>query len=58
MTVDFPNGDTSKEYFKCHSGELYYVFGNILREGLPFGMTLTYLLNSMCLILGPAFHGL
>lgn len=31
----FPNGDPSKEYFKCHSGELYFEFGNILRMGLP-----------------------
>lgn len=30
-----PNGDPSKEYFKCHSGELYYVFGNLVRQGLP-----------------------
>lgn len=36
ITPDFPNGDPSQEYFKCHSGELYYVFGNILRQGLPF----------------------
>ncbi|OBZ67858.1 Cholinesterase [Grifola frondosa] len=24
-----PLGDPSQEYFKCHSGELYYVFGNL-----------------------------
>jgi hypothetical protein len=35
ITEDFPNGDPSKEYFKCHSGELYYAFGTILRQGLP-----------------------
>ncbi|KAJ5746437.1 hypothetical protein N7520_011619 [Penicillium odoratum] len=35
ITAEFPNGDPSMEYFKCHSGELYYVFGNILRVGLP-----------------------
>ncbi|KAL1635956.1 hypothetical protein SLS58_010007 [Diplodia intermedia] len=29
------DGDPSLEYFKCHSGELLYVFGNIMREGLP-----------------------
>ena len=28
-------GDPSEEYYKCHSGELYYVFGNIIRSGLP-----------------------
>lgn len=33
-TADHPNGDPSKEYFKCHSGELYYVFGNVVRQGL------------------------
>jgi len=36
IAPDFPNGDPSQEYFKFHSGELYYVFGNILRQGLPF----------------------
>lgn len=36
ITPDFPNGDPSLEYFKCHSGELYYIFGNIIRQGLPF----------------------
>jgi carboxylesterase type B len=35
VTPDFPNGDPNQEYFKCHSGELYYVFGNVLRQGLP-----------------------
>lgn len=30
-----PHGDPSKEYFKCHSGELYYVFGTVLFNGLP-----------------------
>ncbi|CAL1710040.1 unnamed protein product [Somion occarium] len=24
-----PLGDTTKEYYKCHSGELFYVFGNL-----------------------------
>lgn len=28
-------GDPELEYFKCHSGELYYVFGTIQRTGLP-----------------------
>ena len=36
VTTEYPNGDPSAEYFKCHSGELYYVFGNVLRMGLPF----------------------
>lgn len=35
LTADYPYGDPSAEYFKCHSGELYYVFGNILFNGLP-----------------------
>ncbi|KAH6672076.1 cholinesterase [Halenospora varia] len=35
-TPSHPNGDPEQEYFKCHSGELYYVFGNILRMGNPF----------------------
>lgn len=30
-----PNGDPDKEYFKCHAGEMLYVFGTILREGYP-----------------------
>lgn len=30
-----PNGDPSLPYFKCHSGELYYVFGNLAFQGLP-----------------------
>ncbi|KAM7185015.1 Alpha/Beta hydrolase fold [Naviculisporaceae sp. PSN 640] len=34
-TTSHPNGDPSQEYFKCHSGELYYVFGNLARQGLP-----------------------
>lgn len=34
--TDYPNGDPNEEYFKCHSGELYYVFGNLKRIGLPF----------------------
>ena len=35
MTADHPNGDPSLEYFKCHSGELFYVFGS-LPASLPF----------------------
>ena len=33
VTQTHPYGDPEQEYFKCHSGELYYVFGNILRMG-------------------------
>jgi carboxylesterase type B len=29
----FPLGDPNLEYFKCHSGELAYVFGNIAYNG-------------------------
>lgn len=34
-TASHPYGDPSLPYFKCHSGELYYVFGNLARQGLP-----------------------
>ncbi|OTB20383.1 hypothetical protein K445DRAFT_17661 [Daldinia sp. EC12] len=34
-TPSHPYGDPSGEYSKCHSGELYYVFGNLFRQGLP-----------------------
>jgi carboxylesterase type B len=34
-TPSHPKGDPSQEYFKCHSGDLYYVFGTILFNGLP-----------------------
>ena len=34
-THAYPFGDPNKEYFKCHSGELYYVFGSLLFNGLP-----------------------
>ncbi|KAJ5551589.1 hypothetical protein N7461_006287 [Penicillium sp. DV-2018c] len=35
-TAEFPDGDPSQEYFKCHSGELFYVFASFRRQGLPF----------------------
>ncbi|OIW33646.1 alpha/beta-hydrolase [Coniochaeta ligniaria NRRL 30616] len=35
-TPSHPNGDPSLPYFKCHSGELYYVFGNLAFQGLPY----------------------
>lgn len=31
----YPYGNPSAEYFKCHSGDLYYVFGTILFNGQP-----------------------
>ncbi len=34
-TATHPNGDPSLPYFRCHSGELYYVFGNLARQDLP-----------------------
>jgi carboxylesterase type B len=36
ITAEFPDGDPSQEYFKCHSGELFYVFASFRRQGLPF----------------------
>lgn len=29
ITEEYPYGDPSLEYFKCHSGELWYVFGTL-----------------------------
>ena len=34
-TPSHPSGDPSLPYFRCHSGELYYVFGNLARQGRP-----------------------
>ncbi|KAK3115632.1 hypothetical protein LTR53_004839 [Teratosphaeriaceae sp. CCFEE 6253] len=34
-TAERPYGDPDAEYFKCHSGELYYVFGTLAFNGLP-----------------------
>ncbi|KAI0902490.1 alpha/beta-hydrolase [Annulohypoxylon nitens] len=34
-TDSHPYGDPSAEYLKCHSGELYYIFGNLARQNLP-----------------------
>ncbi|KAK8090143.1 hypothetical protein PG997_005104 [Apiospora hydei] len=34
-TPAHPHGDPDREYWKCHSGELDYVFGNLARQGLP-----------------------
>lgn len=36
ITPDYPNGDPSKPYLRCHSGELYEMFGSILFNDLPF----------------------
>lgn len=35
FTTERPYGDTRLPYFKCHSGELYYVFGTLLRQNRP-----------------------
>lgn len=32
-SAERPLGDTRLPYFKCHSGELYYVFGTLIRQG-------------------------
>ncbi|KZT69951.1 carboxylesterase from carbohydrate esterase [Daedalea quercina L-15889] len=29
VSDEYPYGDPSQEYFKCHSGELFYVFGSL-----------------------------
>lgn len=34
-TPEHPLGDTNLPYYKCHSGELYYVFGTGIRQGRP-----------------------
>ncbi|KAI0887181.1 alpha/beta-hydrolase [Annulohypoxylon maeteangense] len=34
-TATHPHGDPGAEYLKCHSGELYFVFGNLARQSLP-----------------------
>ncbi|KAF3043769.1 hypothetical protein E8E12_009965 [Didymella heteroderae] len=33
ITVKYPYGNPDLPHYKCHSGELYYVFGNLVREG-------------------------
>ena len=35
ITAAHPYGDPNEEYFKCHSGELAYVFGTIAYTGQP-----------------------
>ncbi|PGH08746.1 hypothetical protein AJ80_07784 [Polytolypa hystricis UAMH7299] len=34
-TETHPYGDPSQEYYKCHAGELYYVWGLLIRAGHP-----------------------
>lgn len=34
-TAEYPFGDPNAEYFKCHSGELQYVFGGLGYTGQP-----------------------
>ncbi|KAJ9623298.1 hypothetical protein H2203_006238 [Taxawa tesnikishii (nom. ined.)] len=34
-TSNRPYGDPELEYFKCHAGEVAYVFGNFVPNGLP-----------------------
>lgn len=35
VTAEYPDGNPAQPYFRCHSGELYEVFGNIAFQGLP-----------------------
>ncbi|KAF8890281.1 Alpha/Beta hydrolase protein [Gymnopilus junonius] len=35
-TAEFPNGDPSLPYYRCHSGELYYMFGTMGQDLKPF----------------------
>ncbi|KAG9312339.1 Alpha/Beta hydrolase protein [Chiua virens] len=35
-TEEYPHGDPSLPYFRCHSGELYYMFANLGQSALPF----------------------
>ncbi|PPR02327.1 hypothetical protein CVT24_011668 [Panaeolus cyanescens] len=35
-TAAFPNGDPSLPYYRCHSGELYYMFGTLGQDSQPF----------------------
>jgi carboxylesterase type B len=35
-TASHPLGDPNQEYFKCHSGELYFEFGTVLFNDLPY----------------------
>jgi hypothetical protein len=33
-SIQYPNGDLNAEYYKCHAGEVNYVFGVVERQGL------------------------
>jgi carboxylesterase type B len=35
-TPEFPNGDPSLPYFRCHSGELFYTLGTLGQSNAPF----------------------
>ncbi|KAJ2933338.1 hypothetical protein H1R20_g3769, partial [Candolleomyces eurysporus] len=35
-TAEFPHGDLKLPYFRCHSGELSYMFGTLGQRSLPF----------------------
>ncbi|TFK32362.1 Alpha/Beta hydrolase protein [Crucibulum laeve] len=35
-TAEFPNGDPKLPYFRCHSGELFYMFGTLGQSTAPF----------------------
>jgi hypothetical protein len=35
ITPSHPFGDPSLPFYKCHSGELYTVFGTVVRQGRP-----------------------
>ncbi|KAJ2915741.1 hypothetical protein MD484_g4690, partial [Candolleomyces efflorescens] len=35
-TAEFPYGDTKLPYFRCHSGELSYMFGTLGQSSSPF----------------------
>ncbi|EIN14742.1 carboxylesterase from carbohydrate esterase [Punctularia strigosozonata HHB-11173 SS5] len=36
ITSTHPHGDPSQEYFKCHTGELHFVWGTLGQYQLPF----------------------
>ncbi|KAF8585026.1 cholinesterase [Ramaria rubella] len=54
-TPSHPFGDTSLPYFQCHSGELYYVFGNLGQFSLPFRDDTDLLMSQLSLDLWVAF---
>ncbi|EGO26061.1 hypothetical protein SERLADRAFT_435908 [Serpula lacrymans var. lacrymans S7.9] len=36
VTPDYPYGDPNLPYFRCHSGDLYFVFGTLGQSASPF----------------------